>query len=308
MTNRIQLYLKNLRAGDSITIIFLNAITLFSIYFCSIIDFWWVLLIMNFAFSIGIIYLVNIDTKNIKILKIIQDWYWYLFILIVFKEIYLLIYNLQIPDKDLSLIAIDKWMFGVNPTEWIYQFAHPILTEFLQFCYSMFYIIIFSVPLYAYLKKDYEQFNYSFFLILFGFYISYIGYLLVPAIGPRFTIHDFYDMDSELPGLLFYKIFRLLINLGESIPPDTLIATTLVQRDCFPSGHTDLTLVAMYLSCKYNQNIKWIIVFVGLNLIIATIYLRYHYVIDVIAGISFMILTVTIGKTIKKFLECGKRN
>jgi membrane-associated phospholipid phosphatase len=96
----------------------------------------------------------------------------------------------------------------------------------------------------------------------------------------------------------------MLINLGESIPPDTLIAATLAQRDCFPSGHTDLTLVAMYLSYKYNQKIKWIIIFVGLNLIIATVYLRYHYVIDIIAGVLCMLFTITIGKTLKNFLEC----
>jgi membrane-associated phospholipid phosphatase len=306
MKNKIRPYIKNLRAGDSVTIIFLNVITIISFCFYSIIDFWWILLIVNLSFSIGIIYLVNIDVRDRKFLKIIRDWYWYPFILIAFKEIYLLIYYLQIPDKDLVLIAIDKWMFGVNPTEWIYQFSHPIITEFLQFCYSIFYLIALSIPLYAYLKKDYEQFNYSFFLILLGFYISYVGYLLVPAIGPRFTIHDFYAMDSELPGILLYKTFRMLINLGESIPPDTLIASTLAQRDCFPSGHTDLTLVSMYLSCKYNQKIKWIIVFVGVNLIIATIYLRYHYVIDIIAGALCMVLTIIIGKPLKNFLECKK--
>jgi membrane-associated phospholipid phosphatase len=306
MKNKTKAYIKNLRAGDSITIIFLNVITIISICFCSIMDFWWILLIVNLAVSVGIIYLVNVDAGKIKFLKIIRDWYWYIFILIVFKEIYLLIHNLQIPDKDPVLIAIDQWMFGVNPTEWIYRFAHPVLTEFLQFCYSMFYLIVLSIPLYAYLKKDYEQFHYSFFLILLGFYFSYMGYILVPAIGPRFTIHDFYATDTELPGLLFYKTFRMLINLGESIPPDTLIAATLVQRDCFPSGHTQLTLVSMYLSFKYNQKIKWIILFVGLNLIIATVYLRYHYVIDIIAGILFMIFTIIIGKSARNFLECKR--
>jgi len=293
----------NLRAGDSLTIIFLNLISLVSILFYNKVELWWALLFGNLFFSALIVYLTNYAKDKTGIIKIIRDWYWYPFILLIFKEIYILIQSLEMSDQDKVLFYIDRMIFGVNPTDWFYQFANPILTEYLQLCYSMFYFILLSAPFFAYIKKNYEQYYYSFFVILLGFYISYIGYILVPAIGPRFTLHDFYAMDTELPGLFLTKYLRMLINLGESIPPNTLIAATLAQRDCFPSGHTEMTILAIYLSYKYNQKIKWILLVVGLGLIIATVYLRYHYVIDVIAGAFCALFTIIIAHPIAVYLE-----
>ena len=293
----------NLKAGDSITIIFLNLISLFSILFYNNIHVWWMLLLGNLVCTTFIVFLTNFAHDKKGIIKIVRDWYWYPFIMIIFKEIYVLIQSLGLSDQDKVLMFIDKIIFGVNPTEWFYQFANPVLTEYLQFCYSMFYFIILAAPLFAYIKKNYNEYYYSFFVILLGFYVSYVGYLLVPAIGPRFTIHDFQSLNSELPGLFITKSLRMLINLGESIPPDSILATALAQRDCFPSGHTEMTLLAMYLSFKYNQKIKWVLLVVGLSLVIATVYLRYHYVIDVIAGSFCALFTIVIAHPIAVYLE-----
>jgi membrane-associated phospholipid phosphatase len=293
----------NLKAGDSLTIIFLNLISLFSVLFYNKINVWWMLLLGNLGASAFIIFLTNYAHNKKGIIRIIRDWYWYPFILIIFKEIYILIQSLGLSDQDKVLIFIDKMIFGVNPTQWFYQFANPLLTEYLQLCYSMFYFILLSVPFFAYIKKNYNEYYYSYFVILLGFYVSYVGYLLVPAIGPRFTLHDFYAMNSELPGLFFYKGIRMLINFGESITPDTLTAAALAQRDCFPSGHTEMTILAMYLSFKYNQKIKWILLLVGMSLIIATVYLRYHYVIDVIAGSFCALFVIVIAHPISVHLE-----
>lgn len=303
MRKKIPSVFGNLKAGDSITIVFLNLISLLGILFYNKIEAWWMLLAGNILCSIFIVYLTNYAHDKKGIIRIIRDWYWYPFILIIFKEIYVLIQSLGLSDQDKVLIYIDKMIFGMNPTDWFYQFANPVLTEYLQLCYSMFYFILLSAPFFAYIKKNYDEYYYSYFVILLGFYVSYIGYLLVPAIGPRFTLHDFSAMNSELPGLFLYKGIRMLINLGESIPPDTLSAALSAQRDCFPSGHTEMTLLAIYLTFKYKQKIKWLLLVVGLSLIIATVYLRYHYAIDVLAGAFCALFVIVIAHPIAVHLE-----
>jgi membrane-associated phospholipid phosphatase len=303
MKQKASSFFGNLKAGDLITIIFLNLISLFAIVFNQKIEIWWMLITGNLISTSLIVFLTYYAHNKTGILRIIRDWYWYPFILLIFKEIYVLIQSLGLGDQDKVLIFIDKMIFGTDPTGWFYRFANPVLTEYLQICYSMFYFILLSAPFFSYIKKHYDEYYYAYFVILLGFYISYIGYLLVPAIGPRFTLHDFYAMNSELPGLFFYKPIRMLINLGESIPPDTIIAATLAQRDCFPSGHTEMTLLAIYLTFKFNQKIKWILLVVGGSLIIATVYLRYHYVIDVIAGSFCALFTIVIAHPIAVYLE-----
>jgi membrane-associated phospholipid phosphatase len=303
MNYKLSYYFKKLELGDLITIVFLNFLSLVCLVFFNKIEVWWALILLNSLISVFILSLASHSQHRHGPIKIVRDWYWYPFILVIFKEIYAIIQSLHLPDYDQILINIDRWIFGLDPTVWCYKFSNNFLTEFLQICYSSFYFILFGVPLWYYFKKQYKEFYYSYFLILFGFYVSYIGYLLVPAIGPRFTIHDIALTDQELPGLFLTESLRKIINMGESIPANFVNAIAMVQRDCFPSGHTEMTLISIYLSFKFNQKIKWVVFIVGTGLIIGTVYLRYHYVIDVLAGSLCAIMVIAVSPFIQKYWE-----
>jgi membrane-associated phospholipid phosphatase len=197
-------------------------------------------------------------------------------------------------DYDSVLIAADRWLFGVDPTRWLMQFATPWLTEILQIAYTLFYalFIVLGVELYA--RKEKDVFHYFMFTCVLGFYISYIGYFFLPAVGPRFTLHDFSALDRDLPGVWLTPFLRWFVNFGGSVPMgvpnDVAIAGT--QRDVFPSGHTMMTLVLMYLSVRYRVRLRWFVLVTGTLLILATVYERYHYAVDLLGGAACMILCV----------------
>jgi membrane-associated phospholipid phosphatase len=97
-----------------------------------------------------------------------------------------------------------------------------------------------------------------------------------------------------LPGFYLTDVFRYILNSGENIDktmPMTTILTN-VTRDAFPSGHVDITVLTMLLAFKFKARIRWVILVLGLSLIFSTVYLRYHYVIDVIGGALFAIVTL----------------
>ena len=71
------------------------------------------------------------------------------------------------------------------------------------------------------------------------------------------------------------------------------VAIAGTQRDVFPSGHTMMTLVLLYLSARYHVRMRWFIYITGFLLIVATVYLRYHYVVDILAGAAFMVFCVS---------------
>ena len=50
-----------------------------------------------------------------------------------------------------------------------------------------------------------------------------------------------------------------------------------------------MTLVAMIVAYRYGMKIRHYICVAGILLIIATVYLRYHYFIDVLAGAALAI-------------------
>lgn len=233
-----------------------------------------------------------------SIWKHLHRWYLAPLILVTFKQLYYMVQPIHPIDYDNILIEIDRWLFGVDPTHWFYQFSHPVITEILQIVYSSFYLLPIIVGIDLLKNRKYEEFEFAAFLIVYGFFLSYLGYFSVPAVGPRFTLHDFSSIDKELPGLLLTPYLREFINIGESIPKGTINPQEVVQRDVFPSGHTQMTLLTMYVTIKFNTKTKYFMIPTGILLIIATVYLRYHYVIDLIAGAIFMIITLWTGKMI----------
>ena len=127
---------------------------------------------------------------------------------------------------------------------------NPVLTEILQIVYGMFYLLPILLGLFLLRKKRYVAMDYGVFIIIYGFYLSYLGYFIWPGIGPRFTLHNFETINQDLPGLFLTNFLREITNSGESIPAGTLNPAEVVQRDIFPSGHTMITLLVMYLSVR----------------------------------------------------------
>jgi membrane-associated phospholipid phosphatase len=238
------------------------------------------------------------DKKNSILLEHVHYWYIVPLIFLSFKEIYFMVKPIRGVDLDYYLIEIDRFIFGTDPTVALHSIANPVLTEILQIVYGTFFFlpIILAINLMV-VDKD-NEFQFTTFTIVLGFFLSYIGYFLVPAIGPRFTIHDFHATNSELPGIIYTNYLREIVNAGESIPSGTPNPAEFVQRDVFPSGHTQITLIVMYLSAKFKVSTRYFFLPIGTLLIFSTVYLRYHYVIDLIGGLVFMILTMYLSKVL----------
>ncbi len=287
-----------LNPSDFIVTVFYSILTLLNIIFYSRIPYANLLILANiflFLFISCVAYFDDDDDENITIWTHFHRWYIVPLIFLSFKEVYIMLKPIRPVDFDYILIQIDRFLLGGDPTHFLHQISNPILTEVLQLAYATFFFLPIMLGIELLIKKQTNEFYFATFLVLYGFFLSYIGYLIVPAIGPRFTLHNFSTINQDLPGLFFTKYLRDYVNAGESIPKGTLNPANFVQRDVFPSGHTQMTLIIMYLSVKLNVKLKPFFLIVGTLLIFSTVYLWYHYVIDVIGGVIFMIFTVWSG-------------
>ncbi len=276
--------LGKLRPLDRINILGLVAISATVLVFHNRVAFSALIIATNCAGSLGIIALVNYDFKNESaVARFISHWYTIPLILMTFKELYLMVHPINPHDFDSLLIQIDRAIFGSDPTYLLDRMATPSLTEFLQICYSSFYLLWIVLGFDLLSSKNEKGFLFYLFVLMYGFYTSFIGYVLVPAIGPRFTLYNFVNLDRDLPGLCITPLLRSIINSGESIT-NAARAAMVAQRDCFPSGHTEMTLITIAIAMKYRAKSAMLIAPLGLGVIYATVYMRYHYGIDVIAG------------------------
>lgn len=291
-----------LRPLDKLNIIGMSLISVVALIFHSRVEHFVSIIVTNLFVSFGILVLANLDSrKSNGILRFLSDWYTMPLIFLTFKEMYLMVHPINPHDLDYILIRLDRVIFGTDPTAILDRIATPGLTEFLQICYSSFYVLWFILGIDLLKQHNEEGFLFFLFVLMYGFYTSYVGYLLVPAIGPRFTLYNFAKLDQQLPGLYLTPILREIINSGESIT-NVAKAAMLAQRDCFPSGHTEMTLITISTAIRYRAKSAMIIIPLGVGLIFATVYMRYHYGIDVIAGALLGTMVLASGKWLESKL------
>jgi membrane-associated phospholipid phosphatase len=170
-----------------------------------------------------------------------------------------------------SLIAIDQWLFGVQPCVWAQQFINPTLTEIFSFCYMIFFIFAPLVAAVLLFQKRRAEFRNTLVTVILCFYCGYFLYVLFPAAPPRIVLKPFFTVTfSGTP------IFNVESSMLDILPNDS--------RCAFPSLHAAVTLLSLMFAWKYTKPTFWIMLPFCLGLILSTVYLRHHYVIDLIAG------------------------
>jgi membrane-associated phospholipid phosphatase len=277
-----------LHSTDKILLAFWSLLALVSLIFYSRIPQWPVLIAADLTAVLLVCSLAyaSLRTRSTAV-RWVHDWNAFPLVIFTYKHLYPMISPLHKgKDYDWLLIAADRWLFQANPTQWLVRFSHPFLTEALEIAYSLFFVFFIVVGVELYRRPDLSQFRYFRFTVVYGFFISYMGYFFLPAVGPRFTLHDFTRLPAELPGLFFTPALRWFINLCESIPSGATnsIALACAQRDVFPSGHTMMTLLVLILAYRFQLMTRHGLLVVGALLIFGTVYLRYHYFIDILAG------------------------
>ncbi|MBN1569976.1 MAG: phosphatase PAP2 family protein [Acidobacteria bacterium] len=305
--------LNPLHSTDRLLIAFWCLLSLISFFFRSRIPDWPLIILADIAAVLLVIGLALLQrASGSGILRCVRDWSAFPFVLFTYKQVYFMISPIhQGKDYDQLLMTIDHLLFRIHITEWLAGFSNPFLTELLQIAYSLFYVFFIAIGMELYRKQERFQFRYFRFTVVYGFLISYACYFFLPAVGPRFTLHDFSQTDVELPGLLLTPALRWFINVCESIPPGVSNAVALAgaQRDVFPSGHAMMTLIAIIFAFKYRLMIRYYVFGVGMLLILATVYLRYHYLIDLVAGAILVLLCLLTSRKMHGLLKdksCSK--
>ena len=175
------------------------------------------------------------------------------------------------------LKAADDAMFlGHNPNVMLDRMAWPPLTEILQINYSLYYFIPLILLVAVIATKNADGLARGLFLVVLCLYASYVGYFLVPATGPNINRLGLYPphFSEPMPGVWMAERIRAALLEAEAI-----------KHDCWPSGHTALSWTCLVLARHLELRWAfWVLLPAVVALIFSTMYLRYHYVIDVVSG------------------------
>jgi hypothetical protein len=171
---------------------------------------------------------------------------------------------------DANLRGIDSALLGDTPSILWQHMANPALTEIMSLCYLFFFPYLIMGVVLHFIGPVWRC--KAFVSGLFSLYgVGFLGYTLVPAAGPYLAYSDTFDAT-----LITGPVSRWnneLVRMGSS------------GVDVFPSLHVAVSLFILGFDFQHNRRRFWIFLIPCVGLWCSTLYLRYHYLIDVFCGV-----------------------
>lgn len=209
-----------------------------------------------------------------RIFKFIREVAPFIFAIAIYTNLHDTIHFVNPNDVHFALNDIDEWMFGVSPTVWAEKFYQPWLTDWLSFAYMNYFWITVVLVLYMYYKNESRQFRTVMLTMMLCYYGGYMLYIAFPAAPPRLALADLYSINIFKGTSLISDSARAVVNISAS-----------GARGAFPSLHCTITFLTLGMAWRFHKGLFWIFLPIGISLIVATVYLRHHYVIDIYAGL-----------------------
>jgi membrane-associated phospholipid phosphatase len=188
-----------------------------------------------------------------------------------------------------SLKRADEILLGVSPAWWMESFASPWLTELMAYAYSTMFLPPLVVMLWLYGRKQDDALREVGLALLTAFYLGFFLFLLVPAKSPDVVYH----FGTELSGYGFYEWSTQAWRQLQQ-----------VTFDAFPSMHTCISTIALVhtyrygklFSRRYPRLLFALALPLAIALQLATLYLRQHYFVDLLAGWGLAALSLFIAR------------
>jgi membrane-associated phospholipid phosphatase len=157
-----------------------------------------------------------------------------------------------------------------------------LLSAYLEFCYLLVYAVgPFTVAVF-YLERRRNRVNQALLLYLLGTLLAYALFPYFPSQPPRTLFGD-----SDLPSVMTaLRRFNLWIVNGVGI-----------HSSVFPSAHVSSAFSAAWALLLYLPERKrygWGMLIYAVSVSVATVYGRYHYAVDALAGLGVSIVAAGI--------------
>jgi len=210
-----------------------------------------------------------------------RHWYPHLFFLLCFEKMGTLAHLVYPGWHDAKLIAFDTWLTGVNPSLWLERFAHPALNEFMQFAYLTYFLYLLILGGILYYRREWEAYWAVMTYSVVGYAFGYVIAILFPVQSPWFTLAGMWH--GDLAGGPFTALINLIEKCGR------------VHGAAFPSQHVAGAMAALCGAWRHRRWLFWTFLPFVLCMCVSTVYVRNHYVADVLAGMVTGTLGYVIG-------------
>jgi len=199
---------------------------------------------------------------------------------------------------DAQLHTAGVHLFGAEPSLTLDAFVNPSTSEWFAFFYfAYFFVLATHVLPILFLGKDQRLIGEFTFGLIFVFCIGHTLYMFVPGWGPLRAVAS--EFQHQLPSGLWLNVVMDTVAEGGAL------------KDIFPSLHTAaptfITLYSFRNRALAPYRYTWpLVLFFCVNIIVATMFLRWHWIVDVVAGLALAVLAQLLGVVVTRF-ELARR-
>jgi membrane-associated phospholipid phosphatase len=226
----------------------------------------------------GSLLILNRARPPAGILRVIRDWHPLLLFPFLYKEVERLAPVLGDWRLTAAIPAWESALFGGQPSLYLSERLPFVpLSEYLHFCYLSYVIVIPSVAAYWYVSGRRAAFGELLLLLSTALLASYLFFILLPVDSPYYLSQR---LGPPLSGHFFFDLVHQVSARGGA------------RGGAFPSAHVSGAVVVSLVAWRHQRRLAYLLVpFTG-SLMIATVYGRFHYVLDALAGAALAIAVV----------------
>ena len=277
--------------ADWLVIIYLIFINVLLVGFRSNLVRWHFYIIVHLVLIITILVSRLISEPLPLPLQVIRDWYPVALMFTLYWQVGSFTQLIVQGYYDDVIIRLEGHIFKGQPSMSLSsRFPFKVLSEFLHLCYLLYYGLLMSLVLPLYLQGRLEEFYEVVFVDLLITLISFVWFIFVPVAGPRYK---FEKIGGPLATGFFYKLTHSLLSRASS------------KGTALPSLHVSQSLVVLFFAWRYGLPYFSIVLLICAGILACTVYGRFHYAIDVVAGVIVACTGFAVGPLIFSFLETG---
>ena len=175
--------------------------------------------------------------------------------------------------------AWEAAIFGGQPSIFLgEQWSSVMASEYLHFCYLSYVVVIPGLAGYWYATGRRAAFHELVLLLAVTMFGSYLFFMLLPVDSPYYLSER---LGPPQAGHFFFDLVHAVSSRGGA------------RGGAFPSAHVAGAVVTWLVAWRHHRTVAcWLAPIIG-GLILATVYGRFHYALDTIAGLGVAILVVT---------------
>jgi membrane-associated phospholipid phosphatase len=218
--------------------------------------------------------------------RFLRPWIFYFLLVLSYWQLQFVVSSHFQEFHGSGIIALERNLFGCLPTVWLQEHLYTGVRSWYEYVFAIFHASLFFIPivfpLLMQLRRNVQRMKRATVAITLISLSGYATYVLFPLTPPWMA-----SLENAIP-----HVERITVRaLGELAPGGIISAFSPSPRGAMPSMHAGVPLLVLMMAFREFGWKAWWFTVVVAGICFEIVYGAEHYLIDVIAGAIYAVLT-----------------